>query len=282
MNNVSVETIVVPIESLEQYYQRDQGRVIRTLVNLAAYSGEPDAHFPWMLSIVILIENPNSLGFPTDEEHKRLELLVDALDQLLSESRINIISGILRKLFQSRRSESVKFVGMRVGGGYCQLYYYHHEKDEVIPAVQEWLRGQPQRNIKIMTGHDPAWENYIQFLHPGPELLRQILLNRAQLQIRQTSGDDLTVARPVDHTVKFPSASARKQFLDAISASGDSVSTAEADSPGAMRYLATITRSHRIDEINVELLSIELSKLAKKFNGEYDGWGAIEIRANPG
>ena len=100
------------------------------------------------------------------------------------------------------------------------------------------------------------------------------------VDVLSEDGDPLTTRRRVDHCAYFPDQNAQQGFASAAEAEGFEVVRPMGDAP------AFAVELHRVDSVepdHIHGVTGVLEELAKRFNGEYDGWGtSVESASNGG
>lgn len=91
------------------------------------------------------------------------------------------------------------------------------------------------------------------------------------LDVLQEKGDVLTVPREVQHWMYFGSEQSRARFRDAAIAAGFRV-ISESTSEGDLPFGIVVARTQSIEQESIDRTVIELLRLSRRFDGDYDGW----------
>ncbi len=117
---------------------------------------------------------------------------------------------------------------------------------------------------------DPGWGQYISVLYPSPENLERIA-NMDLLEELVKKGDVLTLPRRVQHWMSFRSEQSRALFREAAAGVGYGI-VKETQSDGEFAFGITVTRTQPIEQRLIDDTVIELVRLCRSFNGDYEGW----------
>jgi hypothetical protein len=91
------------------------------------------------------------------------------------------------------------------------------------------------------------------------------------LDVLQDRGDVLTVKREVQHWIYFRSTASRDLFKQAVAKSGYRIGS-EPDGQADRPFGLTVFRTQSVKQEVVNTISLELLEMARRFDGEYDGW----------
>jgi hypothetical protein len=130
------------------------------------------------------------------------------------------------------------------------------------------MKNFPDYRFTIEIKDDPVWEIYRSFLYPPPEELERIGNRRVCDRLRE-NGDDLTMARAIDHYAYFSNIIAMSEFVQYLRNEGFNILSESLSSDGKLRV--EFSRSdvpQQIDDVTFTLFR-EVSALS----GQYDGWG---------
>jgi regulator of RNase E activity RraB len=103
------------------------------------------------------------------------------------------------------------------------------------------------------------------------ETRRQAAINAKVFRVLAKQGDDSAALHEVCHWAYFPTESAQSEFAEAVRHLGYSVLYTEPNSdktPFGVEFI----RRESIRPAILNTLCAELSLLAERFGGEYDGW----------
>ncbi|HVV82524.1 MAG TPA: DUF695 domain-containing protein [Kofleriaceae bacterium] len=165
------------------------------------------------------------------------------------------------------------YVGRMVHRGATTLYFYlpgggagATRADELLAAIGALPQGY---EVAAEVDDDPDWRQ-AQAMVPGP-FAEQTIWNRRLLRIFEERGDQLEIAREVDHMAYFPTQAAAARAAIDLQASGFRVDdTHEVDHEwGLAFHRDDILADGRPDEFVAEIFEI-----IQRHGGRYDGWGA--------
>jgi hypothetical protein len=176
------------------------------VIDLNAAAAAPMASHPLRLSIRVPMLRPREDGLRDAGELDDLGALEDQFVEALAE-KVDAI-----------------YVGRMVHDGNTDLYLYvpeaHRDALEDLPALTGAPPGDyvPQWDVV----EEPGWDLYTEFLFPD-EYAHQSIWNRRLLNVFSENGDQLEVAREIDHNASFPSREAAEAAAAALRAAGFAV-----------------------------------------------------------
>lgn len=161
-----------------------------------------------------------------------------------------------------------KYVGMRMVDGWSELYFYARDGKNIDAIVSNMLK---DNYFKYETSivKDLKWDFYHKNLYPSE--LEFIYIDSAKIISElEEEGDDLSVAREVEHYASFDTTTQRDRFIKAALAAGysfkDEISSEEFD------YGAALIKEHNLLKESIKSAAKELYELAKKERGYYELW----------
>lgn len=185
-------------------------------------------------------------GLPTGDEFARLDRIEDALIAAIPAT-----------------------AGVQVGRVTTDGYRYFHFYTSLDKAsVDARLSADLSAGIDVRYEHDPEYRAYWDELYPTPDDWRVMLDMEVQDALAK-AGDDLQQARPVQHWAYFPSAAQRGQFIAGL---GDSFERVRAYTADNGEYAVTLFHHGQPDYHSMNRYTLHLDRLARQFDGEYDGW----------
>ena len=185
------------------YMAQLEDRPASFVVDLAAAAQAPVASHPLLLSIQVPMLRPRPDGLRDASELDDLGALEDQFVEALA-AKVDAV-----------------YVGRTVHDGNTTLYLYvpeeHREALDELPA----LTGAPPGEYEPRWGvaDDPEWEQYTEFLAPD-DYAHQTIWNRRLVKQFTEMGDELAVAREIDHMTYFPSRQAAEQAAVELAALG--------------------------------------------------------------
>jgi regulator of RNase E activity RraB len=232
-------------------------------VDLALRRDAPDPYRNRLLWVWVEMNFPRSDGLSDGPEAPKLYQIEDELTSALA------------------LSDAV-FAGRITGDNRREFYYYlpasKNPKDTVLGA----MKAHPDYKFTFGSKADPDWSQYLGLLYPSDEV-RQAMANRDTLQAIREKGDSLDVSREVNHWVYFNSDEERKSFAQAADALGYTLqSGSHFEQPkGGFRFGLRLCKTQPIDQDAIDKTTLELFRLSKQFNADYDGWESQVIAEDP-
>jgi uncharacterized protein (TIGR01619 family) len=239
-------------DNWKPYLCNVNGELASIFVNLGLRGEVPIASKPWLLWTWVYFQTPRSDGLSDSKEAPTLYKIEDALEVCVGRACQAIPCG--RITTEGRR----------------EFYFYGEAKNGFRQAVEVALRDFAGYRYDIGCQEDSEWGQYLNVLYPSPEDLQRIA-NMDLLDVLVKKGDVLTVAREVQHWMYFPSDSSRSLFRDATVATGYKV-VSEPSSNGNLPFGIVVARIQSIEQNSIDRTVLELFNLARRFDGDYDGW----------
>ena len=105
------------------------------------------------------------------------------------------------------------------------------------------------------------------------------LANKRVIELLKEHGDSLTQKRMVDHWIYFRSFDDMDDYKHIVERKGFEVQDQYFEEVAGREhpYGLEITREDYVDPDSIEKVTSELERLAKEYNGFYDGWGTMCI-----
>jgi hypothetical protein len=274
MNEVhELEPIRVSLDWYLYFLMREDA-ITSVAVDLT-FASDPDAaSLRWLTVIRVVIPDPVG-GLAFNERAEDLDALAERFEEVLASGGTGLVSRLLR-----RPRERYRYVGRVTGAGVRKLYFYG---TAAVPASAYRKVFADERFDPYETGsadrEDPHHETYRDVLHPGGAL-HALINGDAQIEMRKEQGDDLETARDVDHTLLFPTAADRQAFLAFMEREDPQRTFAitAPDDDGKDDFLVNVRARHSVDKLWTNIYVVALTEKAGRFNGKYDGWGALVMQ----
>ena len=221
-------------------------------LNLALHDYAPTAPERTLYAVRIEMRHPGAHGLGASEE---AEVLGPIEDEIIRESTA---SGFL-------------YVGRLRHRGHWQLTYMagSGRERELEQIVKKHLKPD-LRSFEMVQKDDAKWSYYREFLYPDLDR-RQWIQNRRVVEALAEHGDPLTSARPVEHFVYFEDDASRARFSSDVISRGFAVEPLERDERG--KYGVRLERVDSVELSHIHDVTMELTDLATRHAGAYDGWG---------
>ena len=245
------------------YPSRINDAAASVMVNLWFGDHAPIDGFSHLLWVFVGMEEPGEHGMGGDADFAALGSLEDALS-----SRV-------------QAEVAAHYVARIRGEGFWQLYFYGRGPDGFEDTVGRFMSAYPGRRYDAGVRQDPEWKIYRDVFYPDEERWRWIWDNRVVEALR-AEGDPLTDARRVDHWIYFKDAAAVDLFeREARSLGFETQEDSKALRGDGGKYGIQIYRDDFVDIVRIHDVVMDLTELAERHGGEYDGW-ETEIRPAPG
>jgi regulator of RNase E activity RraB len=240
------------------YFCRVNGSVASIYLNLGLRTEAPLASKTCLLWVWVYFQRPRPDGLSSSEEAPILFKIEDALDLEIAKRCDAISCG--RITTEGRRE-----------------FYFYGETSLALPeAIKAALENFRSYKFDYGNKRDPEWDQYINVLYPSDENLERIA-NRDVLDSLEEQGDVHTVPREVQHWLYFPTDAARDLFHQAAAKAGFGV-VSQFPSDGALPFGISIKRTQSVDQAQIDQTTIDLLHMARRFDGEYDGWESPAVQ----
>ena len=199
-----------------------------------------------LLTARIELSHPGDHGMSTADEESDLAMVEDAFEEYVSTQLTGRYVG------------RITFRGRRV------FYAY-------VPGSADVERGAigfSGYEAILKTDEDPDWERFFRDLYPADDEF-QCIMNRRVVAKLEESGDDLAVAREVEHWAYFDDAADAEAFAAAGVEAGYALRQ-RAEVEG--RHKVQLHRVEPVDLDSIDASTLTLFELARDHHGHYDGW----------
>lgn len=157
-------------------------------------------------------------------------------------------------------------------GEWRLCFYGEPGRQEALTSLLESALQGARRDFRVSEREDSSWSVYEQFLLPDAERW-QWIQDAQQLQALEEHGDRHERARPIDHTLYFPSDAQRDACATAAARLGFRPQLLEAQPDYEHPYGLDLTREDPVELEHIHDVVMQLSELAEGHGGQYDGWG---------
>jgi hypothetical protein len=161
------------------------------------------------------------------------------------------------------------FVARVVAQGYTELLFYvPAERADAFPGAS--IGDVSPYALEWFSEEDAAWEIYGE-LYPNAYAIQSIW-NRRLVEQMTKNGDQIELAREIDHLVVFPTLERARQASAALTARGFRVEEPEQRDHDWSLEFHRVDRcdGDRPDEFVFEILDVVLP-----LEGAFDGWGSV-------
>jgi regulator of RNase E activity RraB len=232
------------------------GKVASVFVNLGLAPDAPIRSNPWRLRVRLFMRDPRPDGLSRSDESPTLFLIEDALNHHI-EKECNAITP-----------------GRITTHGHREFCYYAQRTDQFHAAVVTALAGFPGYRFEVAEKLDSEWDFYLKVLYPSREAMERIK-NRELLEVLEKQGDVIATAREVQHWLFFPANEARARFRHEVQNMGFAIGyeyELEPQKEEGLRFGITVTKHQAVTQDLIDDAVLQLSRLAERFGGDYDGW----------
>lgn len=223
------------------------------LVDLGVRDQVPDRDRPWLLWVWVYMLAPRPDGLSSTEEAEVLFALED-----------HMIAKIGRAL-------DAKLVGRITTQGRREFYVYADRPLAGELPLSDALKNFPEYRFDWGTKKDTEWQQYLTVLYPSEEELQKIK-NRRVLEVLEERGNDSEQPREIRHWFYFKTVEDRDALIRDVRSLGFSIVSSSENTDYANPFGVHVARADRSDQESIDSVTIELFKLAKCHQGEYDGW----------
>jgi len=236
---------------IEYYITNGDDTTTKTELELDFVDEAPQKERPWLLWAFLKMNAVGEDGFATDEEQKRVDVVVSQLNEKLARE-IDAIS-----------------VGRKLEDGWLELYFYAPTAKTFQSIVSSVLGTDYVSDIG--STRDAKWEHYLYTLYPNALMLQQVQ-SRHIIKELVEEGDDLTTVREVEHYLGFLTESQAKRVGEELYLHGFSEKEISYNSSEEYGNTLVVTQEHAIDRELLEELAFLLITTAEKEHGIYAGW----------
>jgi len=236
---------------MREVFQRvEDGEIINIEVDVDALEQKNSS--PWLFSAFIKHTT-------LDEDEQKYEEFLETKESL-----------IIALAYE----DMATYVGSRVVDGWSELYFYAPSSKELNSMVSAILK--PTSYIyESNVVRDTKWDFYLSQLSPS-ELEYHHIISAKIINQLQEEGDDLKVAREVEHYVSFETPTQKNRFINNLSLDGfvykDDIATDE------FEHGVALVKEHPITYEALKQAVEELFTEVKKERGFYEGWSTFLVK----
>jgi uncharacterized protein (TIGR01619 family) len=244
------------------YFANVNDRLASIALDLDLRGEAPNKSKPLLLWVWVYLRSPKPDGLSDDSEFDVLATIEDSLVKELGRACNAVESGRI------------------TSDGRREFYFYGADSINLDASISLVMKDFPQYQYHSSSQNDPQWAQYLNVLYPSEEDFEQIK-NRDVLAVLMKHGDTLEAVRHVHHWIYFHTAAQRQQYAFKAKELGYKVE-GETDREGSQPHPfgLQITRDQDVTPVQIDSAVIELFRLAKQFDADYDGW-ETEVVASP-
>ena len=242
---------------------RIEGAPASIRTNLALIEVAPLEGLTQRLQFCIKMKNPRPDGLSSNEEYPILCAIEDAIGEK-AEAAGAVLAGVVR-------SE-----------GFLELWFYTQNAEALAKTCEEALQTFEGYQSGYNIAEDPEWEDYFGFLYPD-EFSYQTMQNRKVLMQLEKNGDKMEVPREIDHFFYFKEAAQQQAFAKEAEAKGFKVrfnndEFVEDRKAEGKEYPYMVEATREDSPLAINDIVWDLLELASPFEGNYDGWGCVNVQ----
>ena len=242
---------------------RIEGAPASIRTNLALIEVAPLEGLTQRLQFCIKMKNPRPDGLSSNEEYPILCDIEDAIGDK-AESTGAVSAGVVK-------SE-----------GFLELWFYTQNAEALAKTCEEALQTFEGYQSGYNIAEDPEWEDYFGFLYPD-EFSYQTMQNRKVLMQLEKNGDKMEVPREIDHFIYFKEAAQQQAFAKEAEAKGFKVrfnddEFVEDRKAEGKEYPYMVEATREDSPLAIDDIVWDLLELASPFEGNYDGWGCVNVQ----
>lgn len=232
-----------------EYYELadDENTPYRCEVELDLIDEAPQEERPWLLWLFVkssaVLEEP-------------FHLFLEELKRSLNESLDACYAGLIAK------------------EGWVELYFYAPSSKRFENVTTEVMNRHGGFAYERGSSKDTKWEMYLERLYPDAYALLSIQ-NRQTIDALIEAGDDLSVAREVEHYLFFQTKSALERAVAFLAAHGLVVKEYLTNDESDYAYGAVLVKSEPITPEQVEETTSLCFDAALNEHGHYEGWSTV-------
>ena len=214
--------------------------------------------YPTIAYVKAKLKDPKENGLLSEHEEPEILFMEDKLEASMIKFRIG------------------KYVGRVISDGYVTFLYYvqftYNWPDFIEFALNE------HATYEITNGHseDGEWNYYKKLLYPTDREW-QIIQNHKVCDNLKEQGDNLYLARAIEHKLFFQFEDKRELLIKALEEQGFKIQdeiTNEKDIKGVSFYRLDKPFYHDIDALTLNLIDI-----AEVHGAQYDGWETSVVKS---
>jgi uncharacterized protein (TIGR01619 family) len=245
-------------ENWKNYFCNVNSKLASIALNLGLNEGAPAESKPWLLWVWVYLQHPRPDGLSDRSEFETISAIEDALLNRLAATCQAVEAG------------SITTDGRR------EFYFYGASTEGFEAAIRAVMGNFSAYKFDLGKQHDPDWNQHRNVLYPSEESMERIK-NTDVLEVLEKHGDTLESVRDVHHWIYFKTSNDRRLFVEQVRQLGYKVENESEDLNEEFPYGIQITRDQSVTPAKIDDAVLELFRLAKELDGEYDGWEAQVI-----
>jgi len=211
----------------------------------------------WMLWAFVPLKSADDAHGCSTQEWQTLEEITQTLS-----TRLELRNGAM-------------YAGMRLQEGWAELYFYADWSKGAEQQFRDVFKQHGYERIEYGASRDTHQSFYHDTLCPDVYELQQARNREISSELAE-AGDDLALARPVEHYLFFQTETAMQRAAAALSETGHVESGLQEE--GRFSHGLALTMEHACTEAVLEEVTRPLIELCLKEHGHYMGWSTTLAR----
>lgn len=204
----------------------------------------------------------------------RLYMQAPREDGLSSRDEFDVLAQIEAHLEAKLVGDDTCYVGRCTTNGCRDFFFYMAQQADWPQRVATSLQAYADYRFEAKAREEPDWAAYLEYLYPT-EIDRQTIENRRVCEALVRAGDQLDVAREIDHWAYFLDATSRDAFVADAAQLGYACRVLIDAQDDDARFGAQLWRVDAPTLTQIDDITLPLFHLANTHDGEYDGWESI-------
>ena len=240
----------------EYYIDRDEdGVASKTETDLELLDTAPQKKRPALFWVFVKIKSPDEVGWCLEHE-------------------CELLSALRKKLFDAfgTKLDAVSS-GVRMAEGWVEHFFYAPSAktfESVAAAIMKEYEGYA---YETGSSRDENWEHYTNALYPHPLMLQQIE-SRYIIGELEDEGDDITVAREVEHYLFFQTPAHAKRVAQKLESEGFAVKEF-VEGEDRFAHGVVLVKKHDVTEVTLMSITTQLIDAVDEEHGIYEGWSTV-------
>lgn len=232
-----------------EYYDDvdEEGISYRCEVDVALYDDAPREDAPYLLWIFVNVNEKQREEFDC--------FRTDLIDTLHSDM------GAL-------------YAGTITKEGWCELYFYASTAKSYTHLTAQVISRHHSYPYECSSSRDAKWEFYFERLYPSAHAALMIQ-NRHTIEALIEAGDDLSIAREVEHYIFFQTKTSMERAIANLQPHGFTLKEAILDNETDYAYGAVLLKHEAITPHQVEETTSILFDISLQEHGHYEGWSTV-------
>lgn len=232
-----------------EYYDDvdEEGAIYQCEVDVALYEDAPRENAPFLLWIFVNV---------TDNENKKFtSFRNDLIDTLYS-------------------SLGALYAGTIIKEGWYEIYFYASSPKSHSNLTAQVIHKHYPYPYECSASRDTKWGFYFERLYPSAHAALKIQ-NRHTIDALLGAGDDLSLAREVEHYLFFQTKSSMERAIANLQPHGFVLKETVTDDESDYSYGAVLIKQEAITPEQVEDTTSILFDISIQEYGHYEGWSTV-------